>query len=237
MQTGNALFPHMTRLIFWMGVFLAVTIYPGCTKTGQSSENLQSKMNYAEDMDFLEKGFMAYQNNKTAEARVIFHELYKKSGSSMIRRQALYGLSICRLLQASTSEEFHDALLLWQEWRQQRVVPPECEDPVHLEPFLMFEFPNETEAKGYNLERGVNSTKTTLPEYLEMQKQNRYLEMNMKMLEKKYNVLKVQNEALTHRLTKKDTIIQTLNEKIKALGDIDQKIHEKKHKTEISSPE
>jgi hypothetical protein len=237
MQTGSALFPHVIRLIFWFGVFLAVTISPGCTKTGQSSENLQSKMNSAEDMDFLEKGFMAYQNNQTAEAMAIFHELYNKSGSSMIRRQALYGLSICRLLQASTSEELHSARLLWQEWRQQRVVPPECEDPAYLEPFLMFKLPNENEAKGYNLERGVNSTKTTLPEYLEVQKQNRYLEMNIKMLEKKYDVLKVQNEALTQSLNKKDIIIQTLNEKIKALGDIDQKIHEKKHKTEISSPE
>jgi len=237
MQTVSVLFPHVIRLIFWAGVFLAVTIYPGCTKTGQSSENLQSKTHRGEDMNFLEQGFLAYENDKPDEAVEIFHKLYENSDSSMIRRQALYGLSICRLLEASTPEEFYDARLLWQEWRRQRVVPPECEDPVYLEPFLMFKFPNENEKEGLTRERGLNSERMTLLEYQEAQKQDRYLEMNFKMLEKKYNVLKVENEALTRSLNKKDAIIQTLNEKIKALGDIDQKIQEKKNKTEISSPE
>jgi hypothetical protein len=237
MQTRSLSFSHVIRLIFWAGVFLTVTICPGCTKTGQSSENLKSKMCYSKDIDFLEKGFLAYKNNKTAEAMEIFHELYKKTNNSMIRRQALYGLSICRLLEARTSEEFYDARLLWQEWRQQRVVPPGCEDPVYLEPFLMFKFPNENGKEEQEHEQEMNFKKMTLPEYREAQKRNRYLEMNIKMLEEKYNVLKAENEALTRSLNKKDAIIQTLNEKIKALGDIDQKIHEKKNKTEISSPE
>lgn len=241
MQIGIDIFHHTIRLIFWLGLVIAVTIYPGCTLPGQTSDNLnfmgRGGGQSNKDMHLLEKGFNAYENNKSAEAAEIFLNLYENSNDVVIRRQALYGLFICRLKEAKNPEEFKEARRLWQEWRRSRPVIPGCEDPAYLEPFIVPEFSNEEGKETQEVDRTVDPEKMALPEYQNAQNRNRYLETNIKILEKKYNVLKVENDALTRDLNKKDAIIRTLHEKIKALEDIDQKIQEKKNKTEVSSPE
>jgi hypothetical protein len=241
MQIGIDKFHHTIRLIFWLGLVIAATIYPGCTIPGQASDDLnyvgQSGGLSSKDMHLLEKGFSAYENNKPAKATEIFLNLYENSNNVAIRRQALYGLFTCRLRTANTPEEFKAARLLWQEWRRSRPVIPGCEDPAYLEPFIMPKFSNEEEKKTQGMDRAVDPEKVASPEYQNAHNRNRYLETNIKILEKKYSVLKVENDALTRDLNKKDAIIRTLHEKIKALEDIDQKIQEKKNMTEVSSPE
>jgi hypothetical protein len=244
MQIRIDIFHHMIRmirLIFWLGLVLAVTIYPGCTIPGQTSDNLnymgQSGGQNNKDMQLLEKGFSAYANNKSTKAVENFLNLYENSNNVVIRRQALYGLFICRLREADTPEEFKEARLLWQEWRRSRPIIPGCEDPAYLEPFIMPKFSNEEEKETQAMDRAIDPEKMASPEYQNAQNRNRYLETNIKILEKKYSVLKVENDALTRDLNKKNAIIRTLHEKIKALEDIDQKIQEKKNKTEVSSPE
>ena len=234
MQIGIDIFHHTIRLIFWLGLVLAVTIYPGCALSGQSSENLNFKGLSDKDMRLLERGFSAYENDKLSKAAEIFLKLNENSDNDVIRRQALYGLFMCRLRMADTPEEFKKARLLWQEWRRSRPVIPRCEDPAYLEPFIMPKFSDD---KGKETDHALYPEKMAPPEYQNAENRNRYLETNIKILEKKYNVLKVENDALTRDLNKKDAIIRTLHEKIKALEDIDQKIQEKKNKTEISSPE
>jgi hypothetical protein len=237
MQIGIDIFHHTIRLILWSGLVLAVTIYPGCTLSGQSSENLNFKELSDKDMRLLKGGFSAYENDKLSKASEIFLKLNENSDNDAIRRQALYGLFMCRLRLANTPEEFKKARLLWQEWRRSRPAIPGCEDPAYLEPFIMPKSSDDKGKEAQEVERALYPEKMASPKYQDAQNRNRYLETNIKILEKKYNVLKVENDALTRDLNKKDAIIRTLHEKIKALEDIDQKIQEKKNKTEISSPE
>ena len=62
------------------------------------------------------------------------------------------------------------------------------------------------------MDRTKDPEKVASPDYQNAQNRNRYLETNIKILEKKYNVLKVENDALTRDLNKKNAMIRTLHE-------------------------
>ena len=180
MQKGIDIFHHTIRLIFWLGLVVAVTIYPGCTLPGQTSDNFnymgRSGALSSKDMHLLEKGFNAYENNKPAKAAEIFLNLYKNSNNAVIRRQALYGLFICRLKVANTLEKFKEARLLWQEWRRSRPVIPGCEDPAYLEPFIMPKLSDQEGKETQEMDRTKDPEKVASPDYQNAQNRNRYLE-------------------------------------------------------------
>lgn len=237
MQIKRLIFRRlMMQTLFW-GVVFALPVIHGCAATQKAVDNLQLKLRYDEDMTSLKKGFASCEKGEVAEAAGIFQNLYDNSGSSTIRRQALYGLAICRLTEAQTPEAFHNAHILWQGWRQSRTEKTECEDPVYLEPFLMCKFPSEIQPDGNKLINEACTEKVPRYQYEESEKRNKHLEINIKALEENYDALKAENLALIRIQSDKDALIKTLKEKIKALEDIDQKIQQKKHKTEISSPE
>ncbi len=217
-----------------VGLVFVIIMGQGCAQTANTIGNLRNKLRFGDDITFLEKGFAAYKNGKTDESAEIFQELYDNSGSMMIRRQALYGLAISGMINASTPEEYQAAQRLWQEWRKQHAIDPEHEDPIYLEPFLECKFPSEHQERK---EATACSEKVTKYEYDTIRKQNEFLKDRIRSLQEKINKLESENGLLTQTLTQKDSKIKVLEQKIEALEKIDQTIQEKKNKTEISSPE
>jgi hypothetical protein len=237
MQIKGLIFRRLIIPALCSVLALALTTIAGCAATQKAFESLQLKLRYGEDTASLQKGFSACEKGKFTEAVGILQNLYDNSGSLTVRRQALYGLAVCRLTEAQTPEAFHNAHLLWQGWRQSRVVRSECEDPVYLEPFLMCKFPSESQAVGKSLITDACTEKVPRYQYEESEKRSRQLEINIKTLEEKNQALTAENEDLVRIQNDKDALIKVLKEKIKALEDIDQKIQQKKQKTEISAPE
>lgn len=238
MQTERVLFRSLKVPMLFVGwAVVVIIICQGCAQNGKAIVDLRNKLRFGDDVTFLEKGFAAYDSGKYPEATEIFEELYDNSGSLMIRRQALYGLAICGFLKADTPDEFHKARLLWQEWRELRIADPECEDPVYLEPFLNCKFPDQSAGFIRRSSGGTNSDDLSDFQYDTLRKRNAELEAKIKSLEKQYSELQKEKDSLNRIKNDKDATIQVLKEKIKALEDIDQKIQEKKNKTEISSPE
>ena len=222
-----------------MGVLVVFTICLGCAKPGNAFLNFDRKVNHGEDLTLLEKGFVAYENGDINGAAALFQKLYNNSGNRKVRQHALYGLSIARLCDAKTPEEFKRAHALWQEWRESREISANCEDPIYMEPFLFHRFPISADGseEAFPSKTAGFSKTVSLYQYDEMQKRAESLETELKRLEEKYKQLKAEKESLAQNHRNKDATIQTLKEKIKALEVIDQKIQEKKNKTEISSPE
>jgi hypothetical protein len=239
MQIDWVLFHRLASQTILLGLIVIVNICQGCIKSDKALHTIEHGVSHREDLISLEKGFLAYENNDARNAAEIFQTLYDNTGSMEIRQHALYGLSISRLWSAKTAEEFKDARNLWQEWRQIRNKNTECEDPAYLEPFLMCKYPySKTKEKDVKITDSTScSGKVSNHKFEQVKEQTQSLETDLERLKKKFDMLKAEKDALIRIQSKKEATIQTLKEKIKALEDIDQKIQEKKNKTEISSPE
>jgi hypothetical protein len=63
--------------------------------------------------------------------------LSESARSPEICRQAMFGLASAKLILASSSEEYDDALSSWKKWSGQFNSGTACEDPRLLTPFLL----------------------------------------------------------------------------------------------------
>lgn len=237
MQTERVMFGQLIRPVILVGLFCALIICQGCSQTGNLFGNVKQKLTFNEDEIRLKKAFTAYKAGRLTEAAKMFQELYDNSGSLTVRRQALYGLSICRMVMAETPKAYVEAHSTWRQWRQIREIRSECEDPVYLEPFLKCKFATDNNTKTQTKIQGACAEIVTKYQYEKAQDRIGVLESELKDLNDQYKQIKTENDTLARSRDDKDEIIKTLKEKIKALEDIDQKIQEKKNKTEISSPE
>jgi outer membrane murein-binding lipoprotein Lpp len=213
-------------------LILALWVFGGCAKTTRVLDDFATKIRLEADSKTLEKGFEAIRKAQYAAAQDLLQNVSVSSGSYLVRRRAAYGLAVSRLLAANSSEQFQQALVIWQKWRQSEFREAAWEDPALLEPFLMCRFPpNSVETvSAANSEVCRGAVAKSL--YEEALKKAASDEKNLESLKKKYDALNAEKEVL---IQARDSEIQILKDKIKALEAIDQKIQQKK--TEISSPQ
>jgi hypothetical protein len=225
--------PRQERVYRRSAILIMVLLLSGgCVKTTQVFDDLKAKLRLEADSKTLESGLAAIKKAQYAEAEVLLQKLSDTSGSQLIRRQALYGLAVTRLMMANSNEQFQEALLTWRKWRQSDFREATGEDPALLEPFLMCKFPpgsiEEVSAANSDTCRGA----VAWPLYEQALKKAESDQKSLEMLKKKHEALKAEKESL---IKTRDSEIQILEDKIKALEAIDQKIQQKK--TEISSPQ
>jgi hypothetical protein len=229
----NSLLPKKVHRLSAILILIVVwLLFGGCVKSTQMFDDLKVRLRLEADFKTLEKGFEAINKAQYAAAEDLFQELGTSSGSQLIRRRALYGLAVTRLMTADSNAQFQEALLTWRQWRQSDFRETAWEDPALLEPFLMCKFPPDSYEGVSAANSGTCRHAVARSLYEEALKKAESDEKSLEVLKRKYEALKAEKESIAKT---RDSEIQTLKDKIKALEAIDQKIQQKK--TEISSPQ
>ena len=165
----------------------------------------------------------AYLDKQYAAAAEQFENIRQQTTNKRFALMALYGLACSRLMAADSPQEYHDALVLWDNWIQH--VPDNCayEDSTLFDPLIKEKmlFSNIPMAEDKPSDIDLDAT---VPRWLfirsqqELNRLNAKLDMAQQTLEKRQRLI----ESL-----EKD--IDELKRQIKALETIDQKIQKKKN--------
>jgi TolA-binding protein len=152
-----------------------------------------------------------------------FEAIRQQTTNKRFALMALYGLACSRLMAADSPEEYHDALVLWDNWIQH--VPDTCAyedttlfDPLIKEKMLFSNIPM-TEDKQSDIDLDA-----TVPRWLFIRSQRELTRLNTKVAMAQRTIER--RQRLIESLEKE---IDELKRQIKALETIDQKIQKKKN--------
>jgi hypothetical protein len=209
-----------------MAVFTGVMTVQCCTFIQTRRVITQETKKCHDDFAALERADKAFQKKNYRKAMDYYQHL-RYAGDKLVRRRALYGLAVTRLILAENADEYNDALILWNSWS--RLAPTEMndEDPRMVGPLLR-SFASQMIARKKSEKASPPKEKlTVLGSAQSGQKEIRHLKERLKVLEAENLTLKRQKEMMGKE-------IRTLKNQIVSFEAIDQKMQEKKK--EISSP-
>ena len=216
----------LIELLIAVGLLQAL----GCGLLPNPTLTMKDPNNPDPDLIALETANQAVQKGQFKKAIEGF-EILRHSADPKIARKAFYGLVCAYLNLAEDPVEFRRVLMLWQEWSKLAPKGLEDEDPRLLGPLLQAKMLSES-----------NSTRKAEPPRSNEddldQKRLRAKEQEIQRLNDQVKVLKKEIQTLlkdhTDYMAEMEREIQALQDKIKSLQAIDQKIEEKKK--EVSSP-
>jgi hypothetical protein len=165
----------------------------------------------------------AYMDKQYESAAEQFETIRQQTTNKRFALMALYGLACSRLMAADSPQEYHEALILWDNWIQH--VPDTCAyedsalfDPLIRNKMLFSNIPMTME------EGGVIDLDSTVPRWLFIRSQQE--------LDRLKTEAEINNQALEKRQKQIQSLekeIDELKRQIKALETIDQKIQKKKN--------
>ncbi len=189
----------------------------------------------------VDEGNRLFFEGSYKDAETVFQSL-QQSGSTVVMRQALYGLACTRFMLAKNKQEYLDAVKILERWRQMAPASFEEEDPrmlIALFPGVLSGHPEEDQsgtvsAEGGSLMRILNYEKEISDLESEISSQQKKIEA----LEKQTGSMKAMQESMKKM---QDTIkakedatkameeeLVKLRSQIKTFESIDQEIQEKK---------
>lgn len=162
----------------------------------------------------------AYQAGDYDAADKRFAAIREQTANPTTSRMALYGLACTRLMKARTPEDYRQALALWQTWVQCAPKKHDKENPSLLDPVI-------ERKMVFSLIplKGDKITDSEDPGRWFMLRANNELQKMKFQLENAQQ--SIENRDLKIKALEKE--ISRLNEQIKALETIDQKIQKKKN--------
>jgi TolA-binding protein len=172
-------------------------------------------------MNLYRQALVAYQDGAYEKAARMFADTRQQTDDGQLARMALYGQACAGLMAAETPETYYQALKLWQDWVQNAPFQLEHEDPVLFNPLIERKMLFSRIPLGGNASEKLGEE--TVPKWVHIR-----LKQELDALEKKLNqtqqTLKQQNKLVESQKNE----ITKLNEQLKALETIDQKIQKKK---------
>jgi hypothetical protein len=165
----------------------------------------------------------AYMDKQYVLASELFEAIRQQTTDKRFALMALYGVACSRLMAADSPQEYHEALILWDNWIQH--VPDTCayEDSALFDPLIKNKmlFSNIPMAAEKESEIDLDAT---VPRWLFIRSQQAL------------NRLNIEADTAQRTLGKRQKKIQSLEKEIdelkrqiKALETIDQKIQKKKN--------
>lgn len=165
----------------------------------------------------------AYMDKQYALAAERFEAIRQQTTNKRFALMALYGVACSRLMAAESPEEYHEALILWDNWIQH--VPDTCayEDSALFDPLIKNKMLFSNIPMATNEQNNIDLD-ATVPRWLFIRSQQ------------ELNRLKTEADMAQQTLDRRQKKIQTLEKEIdelkrqiKALETIDQKIQKKKN--------
>ena len=236
--------------ILWSGVALFLL---ECTLAGCTLPNLQPDGKNVSCRDpgckLWEEGMDAFQRGDYPEALDIFEMLNFSGGSERLCRKALYALACTRMILAEDSDEFREAMDLWDSWSQLTPPDTEDEDPRMLAPLFQYIVPPSTVEGDQQEDTASCDDEACRKVFLLKDKEIRNLKKRIRSLEalqhkaqdrkakgksaedaKSKNKLPDEIKEYQRRLKAKEREILRLKSQIESLEAIHRNIQEKKKK-------
>jgi hypothetical protein len=204
-------------------VCLGVLVSTGCSDLWLLRPTRVTSHPSAEAKRQYNQAVAAYMDKQYVLAAARFDAIRQQTTNKRFALMALYGAACARLMAAESPREYHDALILWDNWIQH--VPDTCEyedsalfDPLIKNKMLFSNIPMTVDKAG-NIDLDA-----TVPRWLFIRSQQELTR------------LKSDTDAAQQDLEKRQKKIQSLEKEIdelksqiKALETIDQKIQKKKN--------
>lgn len=209
---------QLTKTVVFIG--LSLIIGGGCTATWPLKNQVLESGLSPNEMRKYHEAVNAYQTREYETADELFTSIREQTVNPVASRMALYGLACTRLMMASTPEEYQKALALWTTWVQCAPNKYDRENPVLFDPII-------EKKMVFSLIplKADNGSDDEDPSQWFMLRANNELQK-----------LKFQLENAQHSIENRDAKLKALekeitrlNEQIKALETIDQKIQKKKN--------
>ncbi len=208
------------RLAIALLCFGASIVVVGCPATWQPQPKVvESEISPSEMKQYLE-AVKSYQNAQYEGAAKQFAAIREQSGNPVATRMALYGLACSRLMAAKTPDEYRQALALWETWVQCAPTKTDAENPTLFKPIIeqkmVFSLIPLKSGEAVDLE---DPTRWFM------------LRANNELQKLKYQLVSAQQDSdeKEKRIRSLEKEIDRLNDQIKALETIDQKIQKKKN--------
>lgn len=204
-------------------ICLGVAMIAGCSNFGLFRPPQVASHPSAEAKRQYNQAVAAYMDKQYVLAAERFETIRQQTTNKRFALMALYGLACSRLMAADSPQQYHEALILWDNWIQH--VPDSCAyedtalfDPLIRNKMLFSNIPMATEKDN------VIDLDATVPRWLFIRSQQ------------ELNRLKTEADTARQVLEKRQKQIQSLEREIdelkrqiKALETIDQKIQKKKN--------
>jgi hypothetical protein len=204
-------------------ICLGIAMIAGCNNFWLFRPNQVESHPSAETKRQYNQAVAAYMDKQYESAAEQFEAIRQQTTNKRFALMALYGLACSRLMAADSPQEYHEALILWDNWIQH--VPDTCAyedsalfDPLIRNKMLFSNIPMATDEGG-----GIDLD-ATVPRWLfirsqqELDRLKTEAEMNRQILEKRQK----QIQSLEKEMDE-------LKRQIRALETIDQKIQKKKN--------
>jgi hypothetical protein len=211
--------PFMRLALLWIAIGMSV-LTTGCLGSWPlQNQVLESEIAPAEMKQYLQ-AVNSYQAAHYETAAKQFAAIREQSANPVASRMALYGLACSRLMVAKSPDDYRQALALWDTWVQCATTKYDRENPTLFDPILE----QKMVFSMIPLKEG---------EAVDLEDPSRWfmLRANNELQKLRYQLVSAQQDIddRDKRIKALEKELARLNEQIKALETIDQKIQKKKN--------